>query len=712
MFLLKIAVLFFLSLNIFASDNYIDSLTLTKIKKLVQKEEEIALAYKKYIFEKGTNKDDNTLITVEKLRNLNYLPKGFSLTDPFGRQLTIIANNKINAFTTTDATLKLNLYDYYYSNYYRTNTKAPLSINKGDIEIILSSDEKYKVEHKDMIALNKADAKNKVSGQGGYYLDEKGVLHWYDKDGKYKFSITNDLLVDQSVTVLNENGTITSSFLDLVQDKNFMYAGEKILRENDDSVDQYLNTNKNLVDLNPTKSVGKTVIRFSNSGGALIINGNIYTWGNNSKKSVSIGKNTYTNESGNIGSGNPIINTMVNTKAMIYDDTKTIPYTNNFNTKKFFSSPIRPNFIDLFTEDSHGTCGISLKSELYCGGQDILENNYISFDNYTKGSLLNMEYLYRSTFFNGITNKAKAIIALDNTYLVLSRGNTDTVDGYRLYYWGKDNNQGWAGTGNNTESNVFIPTVYSEIRFKDITYTLSPSYRKILGLDTEGNLFIWGLTSGTTCTNGDINYCRSTKIGSDANFTTIASGRENFLATDNSGNFYKISTAGVISKVEDIIKGYTSYNQTDDARILSVDFSRKVGELSQSSAGTGIVWVNSKNQLKGDYQISSGNDDLFENTILKIQWKEIKVIGDDNAMCGIDVNDQMYCWGNMVNSSGTGLILPLFNANLHDESKDYLLFEKTNSLTTMTSGDWVNNSKYYIKYPTYIGGFNYEFIFK
>ena len=715
MFLVKFLLLFSLALNIIANDNYIDSLTLTKIKKLVQKEEDIAIAYKKYIFEKGTNKKDNILITVKDLKDLNYLPNGFYLTDPFSRQITIMANHKINAFTTIDTNLKSNLYDYYYSNKYRTYTKAPMKVKKDsiddydEVEILLSSDEKYKMEFENSITTNKSN----LGTLKGYYLDDKGVLHWYE-GGNYKFSLGNDLIVDKNVTVLTQDGAISSIFQDLVKDKNFMYAGQKILREGDDnSVEQYLNTEKNLVDLNSSKSVGKTLMRFSNSGGGLIINGDIFTWGNNTNKTVSIGKDSYTNTSGTTGLGKPIVNAMINAKAIVYDDTIDVPYTNNFNVKHFHSSPLRPNFIDFFSEDSHSTCGISIKGELYCGGQDVLENNYIEFSNYTRGSNSNIEYLYRSVFFNGITNKAKTIIAIDNTYLVLSRVDTDTVDGYILYFWGKDNLSGWAGTGNKTETNIFVPTKSSEIRFKDITYTESSTFRKILGLNTVGNLYIWGLLNGGDCSETNINsYCKPIKIDSSVNFSSIVGGRKYFIATDNSGNFYRISTSGVITSVESIIKGdkyAATYDETNDARILSVDFSKDVTDNSD-----GIVWVNSNNQLKGNYKISSTFDALFENTISQIKWKGIRVIGDDNAMCGIDVNDQMYCWGNMTNSLGTGFLLPLFNANLHDENKDFLLLEKlSGSITAMTSGTtWLNGNNFYIKYPTYIGGFNYEFIFK
>jgi hypothetical protein len=716
MFLIKIFFLFLLSLNIFAVENYIDSLTLTKIKKLVEKEEEIASAYKKYIFEKGTNILNNNLITVSDLKNLKYLPSGFNLIDPFGRNINILSNNKINSFNSNDEVLKSNLYDYYYSNKYRTNTKAPLKMNKDnlddndEIEIILSSDEKYKIEFRDNITTDKTVLEQLT----GYFLDDKGVLHWYE-NGSYKFSLSDDLIVDRSVTVLSDSGEISSSFSTLIANKNFTYAGQKILREGDDnSVEQYLNTQKNLVDLNSSKSIGKTLMRISNSGGGLIINGDIFTWGENSKRTVSIGKDTYTNSLGNQGSGNPIVNTMIKAKAIVYDDTKDIPYDNNFNDNNFYSSPLRPNFIDFYSEDSHSTCGISIKGELYCGGEDVLENNYIEFSNYTRSTRKKMEYLYRSVFFDGKTNKAKTIIALDNTYIVLSRTDTDTVEGYLLYYWGKDNSKGWAGTGNNSEKNIFQPNNNSEIRFKDITYTKSNSFRKILGLNTVGNIYIWG--NSDNCTTSNLtSSCTPIKITSDVNFSSIMAGQKYFIATDNSGNFYRISTVGEIDSVESILKENTYkdiYDEIDDARILSVDFSKKITDNSD-----GIVWVNSKNQLKGDYKIFSNNNslenNLFENTISQINWKKIRVISDQNAMCGIDVNDQMYCWGDMINSSGTGYTLPLFNANLHDENKDFLLLEKvSSSITPMTSGIWQNNSIYYIKYPTYIGGFNYEFIFK
>ena len=98
-------------------------------------------------------------------------------------------------------------------------------------------------------------------------------------------------------------------------------------------------------------------------------------------------------------------------------------------------------------------------------------------------------------------------------------------------------------------------------------------------------------------------------------------------------------------------------------------------------------------------------------------------------MCGIDVNNQMYCWGIQSfyrngsasnDYAGNTFMIPVFNTNLYDLNKDFLVAEGGSDgyLTNMTSEVWsITNSAgktgaFFMKYPTYIGGFNYEFIFK
>ena len=75
----------------------------------------------------------------------------------------------------------------------------------------------------------------------------------------------------------------------------------------------------------------------------------------------------------------------------------------------------------------------------------------------------------------------------------------------------------------------------------------------------------------------------------------------------------------------------------------------------------------------------------------------------------------MYCWGKMSVSGTKTYMLPIFMTNLHDENKDFLIVENnaSNVITNMTtSSEWLTSGEYVIKYPTYVGGFNYEFIFK
>ena len=81
------------------------------------------------------------------------------------------------------------------------------------------------------------------------------------------------------------------------------------------------------------------------------------------------------------------------------------------------------------------------------------------------------------------------------------------------------------------------------------------------------------------------------------------------------------------------------------------------------------------------------------------------------AMTGVESASQMYCWGNV------GRSIPILSTSLYDVSKistiNKLFISQESDKTTQMSFDKYNNSgNLFLKYPTYIGGFDYPFYFK
>ena len=486
----------------------------------------------------------------------------------------------------------------------------------------------------------------------------------------------------------------------------------------------------------------------------MIINGDIYTWGNNANNITGINNkafkdSTYTNETGSSGTSNryPVITGMVRVKAKIYDDDSTD--TNDlseFYSNNYYSSPLRPKYIDFFSTVFHSTCGISTEGGLYCGGSKgevySFGNNFTDTD---RTSVDTDELLYRSKFFNGISRKAAKIFANNQLWLILSQDGD-------IYRWGYDRISGFAGNGdvyynyniqNLDPEKLTISDSGTSVKFSDITYLLTIGYRKMGALSTTGDIYIWGMEeniSNSICNETwesiNFNLCTPTKVtkdnstlSSNITFQSIYGGLEAFIALGSDGKYYKIHQPEnkkiQVELINDTIKTYSGYEEADDTNLLSVDFSSKLSG-STLKVNEGIVWVNEKNELKGDYFTADNvNDNMFINAIKKIKWKKIKVISDDNGICGIDTNNQMYCWGiqsfyrNVATTNddiGNTFMIPVFNTNLFELDKDYLVAEggRTGYLTNMTEEEWKRDSDgaFFIKYPTYIGGFNYEFTFK
>ena len=343
----------------------------------------------------------------------------------------------------------ISLYDYYYSNKLRTHTKAPLGINNSNVEIILSFKEKFIYENQTNITTTKNDAISATAGK--YYLDTNGVLHWY-QGGAYKFSVDKDLIVDESVALFEADGkTVDDVFKSMAGD--IIFAGQKILHKKSGSAKEYLGVDENTIIVqNPdiVLTTAKGLIQFGKQSGGMIVNGDIYTWGNNENRITSIDIDAYKKGSNVDGTKKPVVTTLVPVRAKVYELENYIQETNNstnradckspigsgtfsckysttdcisptgsgtilckdigndFYAQNYFSSPLRPRFVDLFSDTTHGTCAISTNGELFCGGTT-LASNFTFGNNFTHvDSTRSGEMLYRSIFFDGSSESKKA----------------------------------------------------------------------------------------------------------------------------------------------------------------------------------------------------------------------------------------------------------------------------------------------------------------
>ncbi|MAC84541.1 MAG: hypothetical protein CL624_10435 [Arcobacter sp.] len=733
MIFIKFFILFILSISLYSQEMYFDTISLSKIKKLIKKEEQIAKVYKEYIVANGSK--PTSILGNESTSLKRYLPDGFTLNNLFNSSMSLDSTSTY-IVSEIPSNVKSALYDKYYSNENRVYSKAPLSKVNHNVRIALSEKEEYIISQSSSITTDATSPKNE------YLLDSKGVLHWYDNSGDLLYSYDKNLIVYPSASMLDTDGNISSSFETILDDKEVSSPGQQILNIEDEIAQEYVNIGgeTGIVKVgDSTRDIGETIIQFTRRAGGMIVNGDIYTWGNNANEIVGLGDNTYTGATSS--NRYPVITGLVRAKVKTYNS--------NIDDRDYFSSPLRPKFVDFFSTVYHSTCGVTVEGAIYCGGATGLTSSFGS--NFTHvvdsdGNLVDSndpEMLYRSRYFDGITNKASKMFANNQIWLILSQDGD-------IYRWGYD----WSGFSGNGSTlfnyyyrdenldpeKLTVSNNGTSVKFSDITYLLTIGYRKMGALSQDGDIYIWGIESeiasgncNVTWESTSMNLCKPLKVDTDLSFKSISGGLEAFVAVSTDDKYYKIyqpkNKKPIVLSIEDEIKSYSEYVAEDDSEILSVDFSTKLGE----DVNTGIVWVNGNYELKGDYFTSENqNDEFFKESISKIKWKKIKVIQDDNGMCGIDIYNQMYCWGKMSfyrsgssynDYMGNTFMLPVFNTNLYDLDKDFLLAEGGSGayLTNMTSGNWTTGNytgseeyknDFFIRYPTYIGGFNYEFTFK
>lgn len=186
---------------------------------------------------------------------------------------------------------------------------------------------------------------------------------------------------------------------------------------------------------------------------------------------------------------------------------------------------------------------------------------------------------------------------------------------------------------------------------------------------------------------------------------------DKFYTFINKIKYLTYSTGDIVS--------YTNLNEIDNTDWLYADykshFTRKeyldefgnirlgFGAYIQDKDVTEISWGidNVKFTLTGNINsVSSGGSSTQEVTVPYIC-----------TMTGLSTASQMYCWGNV------GRSMPILSTSLYDVSKistiNKLFITQTNDKTKqMAFDEYNNNGNLFLKYPSYIGGFDYPFYFK
>lgn len=176
----------------------------------------------------------------------------------------------------------------------------------------------------------------------------------------------------------------------------------------------------------------------------------------------------------------------------------------------------------------------------------------------------------------------------------------------------------------------------------------------------------------------------------------------------------------------------------DDHPILSD--AKDTGEALQAVGSSGDVRMDNdekyhyklktKLDSSGNIKIEFSTRGLIDGDFGKNDWSYAQDITDESwgidnvhvkvketnkkfvcAMTGLASESQMYCWGN------TSRSIPILSTSLYDMSKisninKLFITEENDKKTRMSYTQYDSDGKLFLKFPTYIGGFDYGFYFK
>jgi len=540
------------------------------LKKVIQKEEYIALAINKYILQTGSlplteSKDFDWT----KLDNEDYLGKNFNKSNPLTSKYIDVYYKSGNFFIkgviddniSYDEDLKY-LYNFYTSRIFRVNTLAPIKIiedgENNDSQVIYSSIQKEIVKilndpETDAITTIKLDSQECPANEYYYELKGKELTLKFCKD-EVSPSSNRGISVYQEAPIYAENWEDLLYIKAKIGDKayakkngtwyEYYYQGDTSIRW----VPSYLgstisaeNESENVEDLILSYIPDSKDLVFRRDGGCMLANGDIFCWGNNKYKKAGIENYGQLDTS----LSPDYVNTPVMLKVQIDNITKIEDDKGNKLSrydKKWYNNPYRVKF-EKMGMNSSNVCGISpiftykldglerkIGGELYCNGS-VSSTYFEDLDSSTKMTSV----LKKNKFFTkGKTNTEtdtpvylQDIVMVEDTTVVLS-------DAGDIYTFGR-NYKGALGIGSddkfiakNTPEKINGETIFKKIfALRDI---------KGLGAIDEDNFFwIWGETSSGIVYNKPTLLDEVRRYNKDAIFVNT----KEFVLKGVDNNFYQ-----------------------------------------------------------------------------------------------------------------------------------------------------------------------------
>lgn len=272
---------------------------------------------------------------------------------------------------------------------------------------------------------------------------------------------------------------------------------------------------------------------------------------------------------------------------------------------------------------------------------------------------------------------------------------------------------------------------------------------------------------------GPVPYTTSTSVFYDYPIYTVSGIATNFLGRFNKNDSGGVIYHGYSNGTEEVYKIFSfGANNANKEVQIEYDFYRiddwrdilfyttdefytfvnrtkyttykysilNLGTLIGSISGTNLLYADYKHHFtRKEYLDEFGNirlgfgayikDNYINQTSWGIDNVKFTLTGNTNsassgststqevtvpyicAMTGLSTASQMYCWGNV------GRSIPILSTSLYDVSKistiNKLFITQTNDKTKqMAFDEYNNNGNLFLKYPSYIGGFDYPFYFK